>query len=174
MKGPPLMLCLFHGRGGACRAMRERGWEVVCVDLDPAGNPTHVADVRSWTWTGRPPTLVWGSPPCQPYARHSMPWTRAKNPPEPDRSCWEAVGRIARETEATYYVIENVKGAARFHGPPTARIGPIYLWGELPPNFPEFKVKPFKEKLSGRDAASRSITPYPVSLALALYVEAAQ
>ena len=34
-----LMLDLCCGLGGASRAMRERGWEVVTVDIVPEFNP---------------------------------------------------------------------------------------------------------------------------------------
>jgi hypothetical protein len=70
-------------------------------------------------------------------------------------------------------VIENVRGAAKFFGPPARRLGPIYLWGVLPPYFPDFKVAAFKESISGKEPHLRSLTPFAVSFALALYSTAA-
>lgn len=73
-----LMLDLFAGLGGASQAMRERGWEVVTVDNDPAFGCTVTADLASWSWDGPTPDLVWASPPCTEFSRESMPWCRSK------------------------------------------------------------------------------------------------
>lgn len=167
------MLDLFCGRGGASAAFRDLGWEVVGVDMNPELKPDLVADLRTWAWTGRRPDLVWASVPCTEFARMSMPWTRARFPGPPSLDLYDSARRIIAECAPRFWVIENVRGAVPYFGPPTRRIGPVYLWGNLPPYFPDFKVRPFKEKISGREPQARSVTPYDVSLALALYAHAA-
>lgn len=167
----PLMLDLFCGRGGASVAFRELGWDVVGVDANPSLAPDVVADVRSWSWRGRRPELVWASVPCAEFARMSMPWTRARTSGPPSMELYGAARRIISECEPRFWIIENVRGAVPFFGEPVRRIGPVYLWGVLPPHFPDFKVRPYKERISGRKPQSRSITPYAVSLALALYTQ---
>jgi hypothetical protein len=57
-----LMLDLFAGTGGASRAFMEAGWEVVTVDNDPRHGPAVVADLRTWSWGGRPPPPGGGGP----------------------------------------------------------------------------------------------------------------
>lgn len=169
----PLMLDLFCGRGGASAAFRQLGWDVVGIDINPRLRPDIVADLRNWSWAGRRPDLVWASVPCQEFARFSMPWTRAKNPAPPSMELFEAAKRIIGETGPRFWAIENVRGAAKFFGPPARRLGAVYLWGTLPPHFPDFKVAGFKESLSGKDPQARSVTPFEISLALALYTSAA-
>jgi hypothetical protein len=162
------MLDLFAGTGGASRAFREAGWEVVTVDNDPAHQADVVADLRAWSWTGRRPTLVWASPPCQEFSRMSMPWTRAKNPPAPSRELVETALRIVRETRPHYWVVENVRGAIPYLRPllgrPRLSCGPLFLWGY----FPWFRVSvaPFKEHLSSRDVVRRAAVPRHVSTGL--------
>ena len=42
------LLELFSGTGSVGAAFKARGWDVVSVDLDPAGGPTIVADINTW------------------------------------------------------------------------------------------------------------------------------
>jgi hypothetical protein len=162
------MLDLFAGTGGASAAFREAGWGVVTVDNDPAHQTDVVADLRAWSWTGRRPTLVWASPPCQEFSRMSMPWTRAKNPPAPSTELVEAALRIVQETRPRYWVVENVRGAIPYLRPllgrPRLSCGPFFLWGY----FPWFRagVAPFKEHLGSRDAVRRAAVPRHVSTGL--------
>ena len=58
------MLDLFSGLGGASRAMRERGWDVITVDIEPEFNPSIIADISTYHYEGKLPVdLVWASPP---------------------------------------------------------------------------------------------------------------
>lgn len=112
MKRKPLMLDLCCGLKGASAAMRERGWEVVTIDNDPRFDPDVVADVRTFRWEGPRPDLVWSSPPCVEFSRESMPWCRRGI--VPDMSIVDACVRISRESDARFWLLENVRGAIKW------------------------------------------------------------
>jgi hypothetical protein len=167
-----LMIDLCSGLRGASAAMRERGWEVVSLDLDPAMSADVVADVRDWRWDGRRPDLVWASPPCTEFSRESMPWTRSGV--DPDMSLVQACVRIARESDARFWLIENTRGAIKWFRPllgePKFRMNPQFLWGVPPVGFQPAGVKLFKKQHG--TAALRALVPWHISLALARAVEA--
>ena len=173
MKQPFLMLDLCCGLKGASAAMRERGWEVVTVDNDPRFAPTVVADVRAWTWTGRRPDLVWSSPPCVEFSRESMPWTRKGI--IPDMSIVEACVKVSRESNARFWLLENVRGALKWFlptlGQPRYRASPVFLWGVAPVTFQLPSVKQYKKQHASDRADLRAMVPWHLSLAVARAVE---
>lgn len=164
----PLMLDLFAGTGGASRAFREAGWEVVTVDNDPQHGTDVVADLRTWSWDGPRPELLWASPPCQEFSRTAMPWCRKKGPPEPSMALVEAALRIVREARPRYWVLENVRGAVPYLRPllgePRVVAGPFHIWGYFPPF--RLAVAPFKERLNSQQRVRRAAVPYALSAAL--------
>ena len=135
MKEPLLMLDLFSGLGGASQAMKNRGWHVITVDINPDFQPDIVADVRDWHWHGQRPDLLWASPPCNEFAREFMPWSSTGR--DPDRSLVQATLRIVAEAWPRYWILENVRGAVSWIypllGSPRTIIGAFYLWGFFPP-----------------------------------------
>ncbi len=170
------MLDLFSGLGGASAAMRDRGWNVVTVDVEPRFNCTFTADLTTW----EPPAgerfdLVWASPPCQEFSRWGMPWLRKRNPPPPSLALVQAARRIIDTVNPDWWVIENVRGASSFLRPILGEprmYGAAMLWGRFP-DLGRVVIPPHKEKLSGHQRAERSKIPYPLSLALAKAVERA-
>lgn len=164
-----LMLDLFSGLGGASQAMRARGWRVVTVDVEPRFRPDVVADLRAWTWDGERPDLVWASPPCDEFARESMPWCKTGR--APDLSLVMATLEIVRRAEPRFWAMENVRGAQRWIGRAAKIVGPFYLWGW----FPDFDAKLIgyrnKESFSSSQDAQRAKVPDEISVALAAACE---
>lgn len=63
------LLELFSGTGSVGKAFREKGWDVVSVDVDSKMQPTICCDVRELDWLELPPIdCVWASPVCQHYS----------------------------------------------------------------------------------------------------------
>lgn len=168
-----LMLDLCSGLGGASQAMRDRGWDVITVDNNPDFNPTHCVDLRTWSYTGPTPDLIWLSDPCTEFARESMPWSRTGN--LPDMSLFDAGMRIIRSTPSRYWVRENVRGSIPFveHsiGQWRERHGPFFLWGNFPPLGRPVRNFRKKESYSSTQRAERAKVPYALSEALAIAIE---
>jgi hypothetical protein len=174
-----LMLDLFSGLGGASKAMKERGWEVITVDIIPAFNPTIISDIRDFHYAGLRPDLIWASPPCVEFSKASFPMSWACNrnhPPAPDVGLMLAAKRIIEEAKPRYWVIENVRGARPFFEPilgaPRKITGSRVLWG----HFPIFDCDPaggdkWRLPPSEDRAAKRALIPHQVSRALALAIE---
>ncbi len=168
---PDLMLDLFSGTGNASQAFRDAGWETIRVELDSDCEAEVHADVATWSWPGRRPTLVWSSPPCTEFARESMPWCRTGD--VPSLALIDATERIISECQPDYWAIENVRGATRYltprYGKPLV-LGPVYLWG----NFPRFHatVRPWKERLSSTNKRERAAIPPIISRRLLGAIEA--
>ena len=163
-----LMLDVCSGLGGASAAMRDRGWEVISIDIEPRFSPDIVADVRSWSWHGARPDLIWCSPPCTEFSRESMPWSRTGR--RPDMSIVNACNRIVQESAPRYWILENVRGAKRYLGRPTAIVGPFYLWGHFP-SLGYVRLNYKKESYPGQRPDLRAMIPYSLSLAVALAIE---
>jgi site-specific DNA-cytosine methylase len=158
------MLDLCCGLKGASAAMREAGWDVVTLDIDPRFTPDIVADVCTWQWDGTVFDLVWASPPCDEFARESMPWSRTGA--EPDMSIMSACWRIAEAINPRVFILENVRGAVRWLGEPRQRIGNVYLWGWFPPLGKPGIGKRKKESFSSAQRAERARIPHEISRAV--------
>jgi len=126
------VLDLFSGMGGWSQAFRERGHDVVTVDIEERFNPTTVADLSTWEPDGHYDVIL-ASPPCIEFSKASMPWYEDI---EPDMTLLKSTLRIIEKVKPTYWVIENVRGAVPYFeeylGRPKARFGSRYLWGEFP------------------------------------------
>jgi site-specific DNA-cytosine methylase len=124
---PPLAYDLFSGSGSALEAFREAGWQVVTVDTERWGRPSIQADVRQLP-LHKKPDFLWASPPCTEYSTANP---RRQAIERPNYELWWATLRIIRELEPRWWVIENVRGAARWWGLPAFHYGPFYLWTNL-------------------------------------------
>lgn len=167
------MIDLCSGLGGASRAMRERGWSVLSVDIEPRFEPDVIADVRQWEYTGPRPDLIWASPPCIEFARESMPWSRTGA--TPDMSIVRACYRIIQDVRPQWWVIENVRGAVPYFEPLLGNwrwhMNGVFLWGHFPDLGRPVIRKRKKESYSSQQRAERAMIPYAISRAVALATE---
>jgi len=65
---PIRLLELFSGTGSVGKVAREKGWDVVSLDIDPRADIN--VDIMEWDYTSLGMTfdVVWGSPPCTMYS----------------------------------------------------------------------------------------------------------
>ena len=158
------------GTKGASASMLDHGWEVITLDIDLAFLPDIVCDIREYSYSGPKPTLMWFSPPCTDFSFNDKPWNKDKQRPI-DLSIYEACLRIVKETNPDFWIIENVRGAIKYFGPPKAKRGPFYLWGYFPPLAP-FKLNyKRKDSYSGRNPELRAAIPYELSDQVRLAIE---
>ena len=160
----PLGIDYCCGLKGASQAWRELGWEVLTLDIEPRFEPDIVADLRSYSYHGRRARLMWFSPPCDEFARESMPWSRTGK--TPDMSIYQACRRIIRESQPLFWVIENVRGAQPYFGKSTINFGAFHLWTNIP--LVRFTVHSRKkESMSSSWKAERAKVPYKLSRTIA-------
>ena len=154
----PLMLDLCCGLGGWSDGFLAAGWRCVGVDLADfsASYPGEFvqADLLTWEgWRELRPLVVMSSPPCEEFSRWCMPWTRAKQPPQPDLSLWRRAEFIGRTLKAPL-VQENVRGAQPWVGRSALHRGPFHLWGDVPAVVPDFAVASKSAMYSPRRSAA--------------------
>lgn len=168
------MLDLCAGLGGASVVMRERGWSVTTLDIDPRFGCDITADLTTWRYVGPRPDLVWISPPCQAFARKNMRCFYP-NDPDPDMTLMLAALQLVRDIQPRFWILENVRGAVPYLGPPTSKHGSFYLWGHypaLPAHLPGCtKGWGHRSRGADRDPARRAMIPRALSEAVAVAVE---
>lgn len=114
------VLDLFAGRGGWSAAARDRGHEVVSIDLDPSFSPTLVADVLSLdASTLGDFDLVLASPPCEAFSVAALGHHWAPGyVPDTDHArlsidLVRATVEILDRLDPTAWVLENPRGMLR-------------------------------------------------------------
>lgn len=107
------------------------------------------------------------SPPCEEFSRHQMPWTRARNPPEPRMDLVEACWRIQRESGKPM-VLENVRCAQAWIGRAKWHSGSFYLWGDVPAIMPQVTHRK-KESYSSTARSMRAKVPIDLAVWIANY-----
>lgn len=166
---------LFSGTGGATAAFRARGHDVVTLDIYPVLRPDILADIRALPIRG-PCDLMWASPPCKGASQTSMPWLRhfGKAPPAEWWDLVYATCAAIAKLNPRWWVLENVRGAVRWIGPPRKKAGAYYLWGEFPLFDPGPVPTKNEEGLSKKTRErERARIPYCISMSLCLACEAA-
>ena len=171
------MLDLCSGFGGASEAMKRNDWQVTRLDIEPRVNPDIIADLRALPLAANvSPTLLWASPPCTEYSRYDQRDSLFPGEPEPSLELWQAAEAAIELLRPRYWIIENVRGAVRFHGPATYRFGPYHLWTNIPFMVqPSWTHVPKYSLCSGDDplhSAKRGYIPYAISDAVRLSIEA--
>lgn len=158
------------GKGGWTRGLQAAGWSVAGFDIQQ--QPEYPgeffwADLRAATladliaMAGIPDFIV-ASLPCEEFSRHTMPWTRKRNPPPPDPSIWLACVRLAKEAGVPL-VLENVREAQKWMGRAAWHFGPFYLWGDVPALMPAAGKLKAKESLSSTRRLERAMIPIELS-----------
>jgi len=151
----PRSLELCAGSGAVSSALNRAGWETTTLDLQ--GDQDIIADVRTWRCTRRY-DFVWASPPCTEYSL-ANPRRRTRSP---DRSIWYACLDRISESGTRHYLIENVRGAVKFWGPPISSDGRTwFFWGRLPglPRALAPRLKGYSSLGHVRAAATRATIP---------------
>lgn len=158
----PLAIDLCCGTGGWTDAFLAAGFRVVGFDVVRSRHyrgQLVLQDIR--TIDGRRLSgarIIVASPPCQEFSRFRMPWTRRRNPPEPDLSLVDACYRIAREAGVPL-ILENVREAQRWLGRASFAWGAFHLWGDgVPAILPRAEHRP-KESYASTAADLRARIP---------------
>jgi site-specific DNA-cytosine methylase len=171
-----VMIDLGAGLKAASQAMRDRGWKVITVDINPAFQCDETADVRTWKYGGgwQHVDLLWFSMPCDEYSREFMPWSKTGQPP--DMSLVLACLRLRDEIRPTYWICENTKGAISWFRPYMGNYRfhavPFYLWGFFPkPARVDMRTWRKKESYSSTAHVERAAIPYSLSHSIAVAIE---
>jgi len=164
------VLDLCSGTGGFSEAFKQRGHEVIRVDIDPRFKPDLCADILNFSIRGSW-DIILASPPCTKFTRDFLPWY---NDPDPSLDLVLKIKEIIATRKPQWWVLENVKGAVKWIEPILGhhkkRVGSRYLWGD----FPLFDCEHIygKQKIGIRDrAVRRAIIPYQLSLNLCIACE---
>ena len=177
-----LLLELFCGTGSISEAFQELGWQTVGVDITDHGykaGPLLVMDMQDFVTKdfiakyGRP-KAIWASPPCTEFSTAKYYAYGTSIEYQGLDLVWQAF-RIIDEAKPDFFIVENVKGLARFIDKPTHIIqyGPssnyksAYLWGNFPiPGMFESEVKNHHDKYGNSDIR-RARIPEPMARAVA-------
>lgn len=175
MVSMPVALDLCCGDGGFTDGLIVCGFYVIGIDIVRydgwKGHEFIQADlltVSTATLADYKPVAVMAGPPCEEFSRHSMPWTRKRNPPAPSTALIDKCFELARDLSIPI-VLENVREAQKYIGKAAAHYGPHYLWGDVPamlPNATWYSKKP-KESFSSSQRHLRARIPRELSVYLA-------
>lgn len=178
-------LLVFDGCAGsksATKAFSDRGHIVETLDIE--GDHTYTTDIREFH-PGKEYDFMWFSPPCTEFSKAA--WRLGKcRQRKPDLSIVQACFKIIKESDPTYWIIENPVGCMRyFIGPPEITINysdyghackkPTALWGRFPWFWSSVqsnnKTILFKDAFPKKNDIARSKIPYELSLAICKAVE---
>lgn len=102
------LLELFSGTGSVGKVAREKGWEVVSLDIDPRADIN--VDIMEWDYRSLGMTfdVVWGSPPCTMYSIYQNVFSpKHLRDLGPSNALVQKTIEIINYFEPYYYFIEN-------------------------------------------------------------------
>ena len=89
------LLELFSGTGSVGAPWREKGHDVIAVDIDNRYNPEICEDILQLSYVKLPiPDAIWASVPCEQYSRARTTGRRPRNFKVADalaRRAWEII-----------------------------------------------------------------------------------
>jgi hypothetical protein len=151
--------------------MKDRGWIVVRVDIDPEVKPDICSDIRLFRPLIGFYDFVWASPPCDEFAREGMPWTRTGRPPSLDLVLTSV--RLIQTINPRFWAIENVKSSQRYLNPvlgePRYRSNSHTIWSNV--SGVQIPKSGHKSNLSSSKKRERAMIPYELSNSFALMIE---
>ena len=187
------VLDLFSGLGGWSQAFRDRGHDVVTVDIEQRFKPTICKDVMELTASDLGYfDVILASPPCNCFSPMSIPryWPEG----QPGDEAKQSIRLVAHtlnliyEIHPKFWFMENPMGMLRtvIGNPPVRvfyaqygedRLKPTDIWGRHPDGFKEMQIAdksllqytpcPRGSKIGGtqgmKDAESRAKIPYKLS-----------
>jgi hypothetical protein len=168
-----VMLDLCCGRGGWTKGFLPHGFKCYGYDIDPKFRSLYPGsfiegDVRKIPLAelrNQNVRVVCASSPCEEFSRFTMPWTRAKNPPEPilgielARACFTIA-----EALGVPLIFENVRLAQRWLGRAVMHCGPFYLWGDgVPCLLPRDVQRRVKESYGSKERDKRAEIPFELA-----------
>lgn len=166
----PILHDLCCGSGGWTDAFLKHGW--ICHGYDIDDQPRykgifHKIDARQLHGLDLlPGSLIVASPPCDEFSRHDQPWTRRRNPPQPDLSLWHHVRTLSGQSGLPY-ICENVRGAQPFVGSARWHYESFYLWGDVPALMPSAFPRRQKQSMSSSWKLDRARVPMEIGEHLA-------
>lgn len=169
------VLDICSGLEGWSQPWKERGHNVVTIDINPKFNPTICADLLKLPIEDLRKyghfQVITASPVCTEFSKASMPktWKSVQRfGCNPSTDLLQKIIAIIKELNPDYWIIENVRGAVPFFKPllgkPIKRIGSRYLWGKFPMFDAEPKYGKWKLPRTSDRAAKRSIIPRSLAL----------
>lgn len=169
----PKMLDLYCGRGGWSKGFMAHGFDCYGYDIDERFRQFYpgtfiLCDVRtipSKELRSAGFAVMCASSPCEEFSRFTMPWTRARNPPEPILGV--ELARKAFEIAKVLgipLILENVRTARNWLGPSVNHCGPFYLWGDgVPALIPSDVQRRVKESYGSKERDKRAEIPFELS-----------
>jgi hypothetical protein len=148
-----LVLDLFSGLGGWSQAFKDRGHQVVTLDINHAFKPDITADIMTITKDNIlfKPDIILASPPCEKFSVCTIGrnWEKSRPKTEEAKKAIELVMhtlKLIDDLKPKFWIMENPTGMLRtIIGKPQAMITqcqygresrkPTDLWGLIPPSF---------------------------------------